>query len=92
MIFLKLLKMFRVLPCKALMASPLRITSSFTRQVSTAVSTKVAHRSIVRYDPTYSSLVMTDKEKGSFDPRDAPLQPVNPFNLPASANNAAGTK
>jgi hypothetical protein len=41
------------------------------------------HRSIVR-------LVTRDKTLGSFDSRDAPLQPVNPFGLPPKANNAAG--
>ncbi len=40
-------------------------------------------RSIVR-------LVKKDKELSSFDTRDAPLQAVNPFNLPAPMNNAAG--
>ena len=40
-------------------------------------------RSIVR-------LVKKDNTLGSFDSRDAPLEPVNPYNLPTSANNAAG--
>ncbi len=40
-------------------------------------------RSIVR-------LIAKDKKLGSFDSRDAPLQPVNPYNLPAKANNGAG--
>ena len=41
-------------------------------------------RSIVR-------LVTKDKSLSSFDKRDTTAQPVNPFNLPAPANNAAGT-
>lgn len=41
-------------------------------------------RSIVR-------LIKKDKELSSFDVKDAPLEPVNPFNLPAPINNAAGT-
>ena len=40
-------------------------------------------RSIVR-------LVTRDKTLGSFDSRDAPLQPVNPYGLTPKANNAAG--
>ena len=48
-----------------------------------AVNTVQPSRSIAR-------LIMKDKSLSSFDQKDAPMQPVNPFNLPAPANNAAG--
>lgn len=48
------------------------------------IGNKLFSRSIVR-------LIKKDKELSSFDVKDAPLEPVNPFNLPAPINNAAGT-
>jgi hypothetical protein len=53
-------------------------------KLSTIGLNKLFSRSVVR-------LVKKDKELSSFDVRDAPLEPVNPFNLPAPLNNAAGT-
>ena len=46
-------------------------------------SNLLASRGIVR-------LVKDDKKLSSFDVKDAPLEKVNPFGLPAPLNNAAG--
>jgi NADH dehydrogenase (ubiquinone) Fe-S protein 7 len=52
------------------------------RVLSSYISCGIHRRTIVR-------LVTKDKTRSSFDGKDLPLAPVNPFNLPKVANNAA---
>ena len=57
--------------------------SLFQQQQSRNSIFQQQSRSVVR-------LVKKDDKLSSFDVRDAPLEKVNPFNLPAPLNNAAG--
>jgi hypothetical protein len=47
----------------------------------------VQTRAISKVVASYTNV---DKGPTSFDQKGLPLQPVNPFNLPPKANNAAG--